>query len=83
MTCQQIADEIGCARTSVLKYLHIHGIPVRSVSSGIRRAGCGLPYGVKVRHNRHVCHKRELENIDRMRSLREEGMSCENIARKF
>ena len=71
MTCQQIADEIGCARTSVLKYIHIHGIPVRPVTSGIRRAGCGLGYGEKVRH---TLHKKELEVIGWMRTLRETGV---------
>ena len=61
MTCQSIADEIGCSRSTVFKYFRIHGI--ESIAPGqnrIRKRGLG--YDVKC----EGFHKRELQNIQEM-----------------
>lgn len=82
LTCQEIADLISSSRTTVLKYLKEFEISVRrqGVNSNRKR---GLPYGSKVRAKEEAEHKRELENVKKMRELRGKGYSYWKIAEIF
>lgn len=62
-----------------MKYLKQHGIPVRGTGSNIKRRQ-GLEYGKRVVQRRELEHKRELENIAKMKTLRSQGFSYWKIA---
>lgn len=47
LSCEEISTQIFSARTTILKYLQIHGIPIREVGTNQRRAR-GLAYGQKI-----------------------------------
>ncbi len=79
LSCEEIATQIFSARTTVLKYLKLHGIPVRETGSNQKRVR-GLAYGQKVKERSLAEHKREQEAILKMRELREKGFSYWKIA---
>lgn len=79
LSCDEIASQIFSARTTVLKYLKIHGIPVREVGTNQKRVR-GLAYGQKVKERTLAEHKREQEAIMKMKDLREKGFSYWKIA---
>lgn len=79
LSCEDIATQIFSARTTVLKYLKIHGIPVREVGTNQKRVR-GLAYGLKVKQRTFAEKKREQEAILKMRELREKGFSYWKIA---
>lgn len=79
LSCDEIATQIFSARTTVLKYLKIHGIPVREVGSNQKRVR-GLAYGQKIKERSLAEHKREQEAILKMRELRDKGFSYWKIA---
>jgi hypothetical protein len=62
-----------------LKYLKIHGIPIRKVGTNQKRAR-GLAYGQKVKDRSLAKHKREQEAVLKMRELRDQGFSFWKIA---
>jgi hypothetical protein len=62
-----------------LKYLKIHGIPVRETGTNQKRVR-GLAYGQKIKERRLAEHKREQEAILKMRELRKKGFSFWKIA---
>jgi len=82
MSCEEIAKLEKCSRTTILKYLKIHKIKVRRTARRYK-TGCGLAYGEKVRHNRHMRHKKEGQNIVKMNEWRERGYSYRKIAREL
>ncbi len=79
LSCDEIASQIFSARTTVLKYLKIHGIPVREVGINQKRVR-GLTYGQKVKERCLAEHHRELDAILKMKELREKGFSFWKIA---
>lgn len=79
LSCDEIASQIFSARTTVLKYLKIHGIPVREVGTNQKRVR-GLAYGQKVKERSLAEHKREQEAIKKMKDLRDKGFSYWKIA---
>jgi len=79
MTCQQIADDAGCARSSISKYLKLYGFKTNQVGTNKNRKR-GLAYG---QYSDDRSHKRELENIKKMKELRDKGFSYEKIASVF
>ena len=81
MNCEEIAKIESCGRTTILKYLKLHNIETRKTARKYK-AGCGLAYGGKVRHNRHMRHKEEDLNIQRMKKLRKQGDSYRGIAKE-
>jgi hypothetical protein len=82
LTCEEIATSIFSARTTVLKYLKIFNIPIREVgSNSVRKRG--VPYGAKYIHRQEIEHKRELDNIKKMKELRARGFSYWKIADIF
>jgi len=82
LTCGEIADQIFSARTTILKYLKLHGIPVRETGTNQKRKR-GLGYGQKVQCRHIENHQREQENIKKMRELRDKGYSYWKIAEVF
>lgn len=79
LSCQEIADNIFSARTTILKYLKEFGIEVRDTGSNQRRKR-GLAFGSKVQSRTIVEHKKELETLAKIRELRERGLSYWKIA---
>ncbi len=82
LTCEEISKEISTARTTVLKYLKVYGIPVRAVGTNQKRRR-GIAYGQKNIKRTEVAHKKELEYIERMKKLRSDGYSYGKIAEIF
>lgn len=78
-----MADKFGCAKSTVLKYLKIHGIPIRPKSKPIAKTNGSLRYGEKLRQRQVLAHKREQENIAKMMELRDKGFNNEQIAQTF
>ena len=68
------------ARTTVLKYLKLHGIPVRESGSNQKRKR-RLAYGKKVESRHVIDHIRELENTKKMRELRDKGTAIGRLLR--
>tara|TARA_Y100000590_G_C15735693_1_gene1018447 strand:+ start:430 stop:777 length:348 start_codon:yes stop_codon:yes gene_type:complete len=62
-----------------LKYLKLHGIPIREASKPIKTSR-SLKYGEKLRHRQVLAHRREQENIAYMMELRSKGFTYEQIA---
>ena len=79
LSCEEIASQIFSARTTVLKYLRIHGIPIREVGTNQKRVR-GLAYGKKIKTRNLAEHQRELNAITKMKELREKGFSFWKIA---
>ena len=79
LSCEEIASQIFSARTTVLKYLRIHGRPIREVGTNQKRVR-GLAYGMKVKERSLAEHKREQEAVLKMRELRDKGFSYWKIA---
>jgi hypothetical protein len=79
LSCEEIAAQIFSARTTVLKYLKLHNIPVREVGSNTKRVR-GLAYGQKIKERSLAEHKREQEAVFKMRELRVKGFSYWKIA---
>lgn len=84
LSTNEIAKKLGAARTTILKYMKLHGIPLRHTGHSIRkRPGRGLAYGRRIVNRTEVVHKRERENINKMRELRAKGFSHWKIADAF
>lgn len=79
LSCEEIAAQIFSARTTVLKYLKLHNIPIREVGSNTKRVR-GLGYGKKIKSRNIAEHQRELDAISKMKELREKGFSFWKIA---
>ena len=79
LSCEEIASQIFSARTTILKYLKAHGIPIRDVGSNVRRVR-GLAYGKKIKIRNFAEHQRESDAISKMKELREKGFSYWKIA---
>jgi hypothetical protein len=79
LSCEEIATQIFSARTTVLKYLKIHGIPVREIGRNQKKVR-GLAYGQKIKERILAEHKREQEIIFKIRELRDKGLSYWKIA---
>lgn len=79
LSCEEIASQIFSARTTVLKYLKLHNIPIREVGSNTKRVR-GLAYGKKIKTRNLAEHNRELDVITKMKELREKGFSFWKIA---
>jgi len=81
LSANEIAKQLGTARSTVLKYLKIHGIPVRATGQNIhKRAGYGLAYGRRIVNRQEIVSKREQAYIAKMKDLRVQGFSYWKIA---
>lgn len=79
---RELAVEFKAARESIAKQLRLFEIPIRSTGSNQNRKR-GLAYGEKCRERELKVHKRELENIQKMKDLRDKGFSYWKIADVF
>ena len=70
---------VPCSVSTVLKYLRVHGIPVRASGDNVRRKR-SLRYGVRVEGRQQVVHKAEMATIQNMAHLRLQGFSYWKIA---
>lgn len=71
---KQIARELGCARSTVSKYLLEHDIPIRTEEVPGQRRG-QTAFGEKVRNGKIVPHFGELSLLAELQELRASGMS--------
>lgn len=78
----ELAVEFKAARTTISKQLKLFEIPIRNAGSNQSRKR-GLAYGQKCRERELKAHKKELENIQKMKELREKGFSYWKIADVF
>ncbi len=79
---KEISRQIFSSPSTVLKYLKFYKIPVREVGTNQTRKR-GLAYGSKCVKKKELDHKRELENISKMKELRDKGFSYHKIAEIF
>ncbi len=79
LSCEEIAAQIFSARTTVLKYLKLHNMPIREVGSNTKRVR-GLGYGKKIKARNVAEHQREVDAILKMKELRKKGYSYWKIA---
>jgi hypothetical protein len=79
LSCSEIAEQIFSARTTVLKYLKIHNIPIREVGINQKRVR-GLAFGQKIQGRITAKHQKELSAIEKMKELRDKGFSYWKIA---
>lgn len=82
LSSEEISKQLSTARTTILKHLKFHGIPVRKPGTNINRKR-GLAYGARRLKRKEAQHKRELENIKKMQKLRHKGFSYWKIADVF
>ena len=83
-SANEVAKQLGTARSTILKYLKIHSIPIRGTGQNIRkRAGYGLAYGRRIVNRQEIANKREQNYIAKMKALRRQGFSYWKIADIF
>jgi hypothetical protein len=75
----QIAREWRCSRAALRKQLSIHQIPLRAETLEFQRRG-QLAYGERLIQKRLIRNKREVEVVEKMLALRQEGYSYWKIA---
>lgn len=76
LTINQIADLTLSSRSTVIKYLNAAGIPIRSEEQ--RRGGSA--FGERKVNGRYVQNQTELVLIEKMRLLRNQGLTYRQIA---
>lgn len=79
LSCKEISRSVASSRTTVLKRLKECNIPVRSIGTNLKRKR-GVAYGQKIEKMQATAHKRELDVIEKMRALRDQGYSYRKIA---
>jgi len=80
LSTRQIADQIFSARSTVARYLKRFGIPLRSEDEAHRLRKGQLGYGERAQRGSSVVHKREVDTVVRMQTLRAQGYSYWKIA---
>ncbi len=78
-SCDEIAAQIFSARTTILKYLKAHKIPVKEVGQNIIKRR-HVAYGKRMLRRTEVTHLKELATINKMHVLRNQGFSYWKIA---
>lgn len=80
----EISQLILSARSTVSKYLTLYEIPLRESDRMIKKKpGYGLAYGKRIVNRQEILHKREQDNIGKMKELRGQGFSYWKIADVF
>lgn len=77
-SANQIAKEIGCSHSTLLKHLAKFGIPIRKTTPAGRRGQLG--YGARLVRGKEVQNSREIDTITRMESLHRLGYSYGRIS---
>lgn len=78
----ELAVEFGVVRQTISKQMKEFGIQTR-ISGTVQNRKRGLAYGEKCRDRKLRAHKREIENIQKMKDLRDKGFSYWKIAEIF
>ncbi len=78
LSAAEIAAQTSSVKSTVLKYLKLHGIPLRKSGHQIRKAR--LAYGEKLRQRKVLAHQKEQDIIAKIKDLRAKGYSYEKIA---
>lgn len=78
LSAEEIATLCFSAKSTVLKYLRMFGIPVREINPGVRRRRC-VAFGQRMADRRLLANRREQETIARMMKLRAKGFTYEAI----
>lgn len=79
LSADEVASEIGCAVSTVLKHLKKYGIPVRGNGQNIRPKR-HLPFGKKIVGRSVEDHKREQEVLKQIKELRDQGHTGQTSA---
>ena len=79
---KEIAAEIFSSRSAVAAHLKAYGILIRPADVE-NKTRSQLRYGEAWRNRQVVAHRRELENVEKMRQLRGRGFSYWKIADVF
>ena len=79
LSVAEIAGQIFSSRTAVAKYLKACNIPIRP-NDVENKSRSQLKYGEAWRNRQVVQHKREQQNIQKMKDLRGKGFSYWKIA---
>lgn len=79
---RELAVEFKVARETTSKQLRLFEVTVRNAGSN-QSCKRGLVYGQKCRERELRVHKKELENIQKIKELREKGFSYWKIADVF
>jgi hypothetical protein len=76
---EEIFRQVFSSPSTILKYLELYNIPVREVGSNQTRKR-GLAYGSKCIKKEEFDHKREFDNISKIKELRDKVFSYHKIA---
>jgi hypothetical protein len=83
LSARQIAAIVVSARSTVLKHLKGYQIPLRSEDEALLHNKGQLGYGERLVNGKVIIHKGELENIEKIKTLRGQGHSYWEIASIF
>ena len=78
LSCEEISRQIFSSKSTVLKYLKLHKIPLRGVGTGHK-----IKYGIKKIGEKISTHKSEVEIIKKMELMKKRGDSYWTIAKHF
>jgi len=79
LSTTELAALTFSSKTTILKYLRLHGIPIRASGKNVRPVR-SVGFGQRIVNRQVIAHRKELELIEKMRSLRAEGLSYWKIA---
>ena len=81
---KEIAEDFSSSVATIMKYMDEYEIPrSKAGSNRTKPAGLGLGYGQQNRNRQIIPNKRELQNIEKMKQLRDDGFSYWKIADIF
>ncbi len=78
----EIAALVSSSRTTVMKYLKLHGIPIRESGKNLRLVR-SVGFGKRITKQGVVTSNKEMALVGKMQSLRAEGLSYWKIADVF
>jgi hypothetical protein len=83
LSSREISALTFSVRSTVMKYLKLYSIPLRPEDQARELNKGQRAYGEQRVKRRDIEHKRELENIEKIKELRRQGFSYHKIARIF
>lgn len=83
LSSRQIAALTVSARSTVMKYLKAYDIPLRSEDEALLHNKGQMAYGERRVNGSVISHQREIENIEKIKTLRAQGFSYWKIADVF
>ncbi len=79
LSCKEIADQFGTARSTILKYLKLNSIEIRGTGTNQKRKR-GVAFGKKVVSGKVVNNENEALIIEKVKRLRDQELSYRKIA---